>query len=487
MVHDDWPDPQPLQLKLAPVEPFAEDLLPSSLRPLVLDIAERMQVPLDFPGVALVVSLAGAVNRRATIQPKERDTSWVAVPNLWGAIVARPGLLKSPLINAITRPLADIEREFQAQNASACAKYGRKLDRASPSKRGGGHEQDQPEAKRILVNDSTFEKLHEIMRENPAGVFVLRDELTGWLAELDRNGREGERAFYLQAWNGDTGHTIDRIGRGSIFVPACCLSMFGGIQPDRLRSYLAGANGVPLPDDGLIQRFQLMVWPDTSTKYEYVDRLPSVAAQKQVEKIFRLVTKLDPGKPPCLRFTPEAQELFVGFIDELETRVRGKGLPAIFVSHLSKYRSLMPSLALLFELADLAAGSSVGSVGFLATPQTVSFENTLRAWEWCFYLESHARRVYGCPTPAQVAARVLAGKLIQGSLRTEFTPREVVQKGWKRLNATGKVTSACEVLVKAGWLRSSLQKSGPVGGRPSLRFEVNPKNKVLEETNAPDL
>jgi Protein of unknown function (DUF3987) len=79
------------------------------------------------------------------------------------------------------------------------------------------------------------------MSENPAGIFVIRDELTGWWSALERAGREGERAFCLQAWNGDTGHTIDRIGRGTIHVPACCMSMLGGIQPGRLKSYLVDA------------------------------------------------------------------------------------------------------------------------------------------------------------------------------------------------------------------------------------------------------
>jgi putative DNA primase/helicase len=97
----------------------------------------------------------------------------------------------------------------------------------------------EPTMRRLIVGDATFEKLHEIMRENPAGLLAVRDELVGWWAQLDRSGREGERAFCLQAWNGDTGHTIDRIGRGSVYVPACCMSMLGGITPGRLRSYLA--------------------------------------------------------------------------------------------------------------------------------------------------------------------------------------------------------------------------------------------------------
>jgi hypothetical protein len=42
---------------------------------------------------------------------------------------------------------------------------------------------------------------------------------------------QSQRAFYLEAWSGDSGFTIDRIGRGTIHVEDCCISLFGGIQP----------------------------------------------------------------------------------------------------------------------------------------------------------------------------------------------------------------------------------------------------------------
>jgi hypothetical protein len=65
------------------VLPFNIEFLPGALRALVEDTtSERMQTPLDFPGVVAVLCLAGAVNRRATIQPKVSDSSWVVVPNL---------------------------------------------------------------------------------------------------------------------------------------------------------------------------------------------------------------------------------------------------------------------------------------------------------------------------------------------------------------------------------------------------------------------
>ncbi len=136
----------------------------------------------------------------------------------------------------------------------------------------------EPTLRRLIVNDATFEALHQTMSDNSAGILMVRDELTGWWSQLDRAGREGERAFCLQAWNGDTGHTIDRIGRGTIHVEACCMSMLGGIQPGRLRSYLADALEDGPSNDGLIQRFQVMVWP-TAVRAN----LDSSGAKKEVQ------------------------------------------------------------------------------------------------------------------------------------------------------------------------------------------------------------
>ena len=114
----------------------------------------------------------------------------------------------------------------------------------------------------------------------------MRDELTGWLSTLERQGREGERAFCLEAWNGDKSFTIDRMGRGSIHVPACCLSILGGIQPGRLRSYLADALEDGPANDGLIQRFQILVWPDVNRDFQQIDRPPDREAEERAAKVF---------------------------------------------------------------------------------------------------------------------------------------------------------------------------------------------------------
>src|SRR5437867_4051212 len=92
---DGWLDPQPLGGELPPVVDFDPHLMPVALMPLIEDTAERMQVPLDYPAVVTVLSLAGVTCRRARVQPKVEDKSWIVIPNLWGGIVAPPGLMKS--------------------------------------------------------------------------------------------------------------------------------------------------------------------------------------------------------------------------------------------------------------------------------------------------------------------------------------------------------------------------------------------------------
>lgn len=126
-----WEEPIEIGSKLPPVSPFDPDLLPESLRPMVTDVADRMQVPIDFPAVVAVATLAGVCGRRAVIQPKALDDSWTVVPNLWGAIVAEAGMMKSPVIKAVTSAAAlELAKSIDAirQRVSQTRMYITKFD-----------------------------------------------------------------------------------------------------------------------------------------------------------------------------------------------------------------------------------------------------------------------------------------------------------------------------------------------------------------------
>jgi putative DNA primase/helicase len=480
---DDWPQPEPLGEVLPPVLPFDARLLPTALRPLVVDVAERMQVPLDFPAAAVMLCLAGAANRRALVQPKDGDPSWTVVPNLWGAVIGLPGYLKTPSLQALTRILNRIQTGWRAEHAEAMRQYAQEKEKfdlrltawkdefkraakkGRPAPARPLDEPEKPQLRRLLVNDATFEAMHEMMAANPAGILVVRDELAGWLAQLDKPGREGERAFCLQAWNGDTPFTLDRIGRGTIHVPNCCMSMLGGITPGRLRSYLADALQDGPANDGLIQRFQVLVWPDTDPEWVPVNKPANESAEFEAERIFRRVVELDAENPRRFFFDDGAQELFWAWLAELEAKVRDNELHPALISHLAKYRSLMPSLALLSCLAGEPASESI------------SLDDARRAAAFCEYYESHARRVYSCViTPQMRAAHELAGKIKQrkvGASGSFSCRRDVYLKGWSGLTSPELVRQAAEILEDAGWIKRLADQPNPAGGRPPDRYAVN--------------
>lgn len=466
-----WPELKALKTALPPVPAFDPALLPGAFRDYGVDVAERMQVPLDFAAAALLVGLAAVVGRRAMITPKERDTRWVVVPNLWGGIVSRPGNLKSPLIGEIFRPLRalekaaieahklemeDYEREFEEWDArkKKARKDAESFDDPKP---------ERPPGLRYLVNDATIEKMHAISEDNPQGVLLFRDELAGWFASLDTKGHERERPFFLEGWNGDGSYTIDRIGRGTLYVEYLCISVFGGIQPAKLQNYLTDAVIGGGNDDGLVQRLQVLVWPDQDMVWRNIDRPPNTQAANGVEQVFRKIAEMPVEPPFQTRFAPDAQALFNEWREELEQQVRNGKLPRFLESHLAKYRSLMPSIALLLHIAD---GSREPQVPLIQAQ---------RAAQWCVYLEAHARRVYACVTSlGDRAAAILGEKIQKGDLGVRFTARQVYLKGWANLTKLDQVQLALGVLQDAGWVRVTALLPGPQGGRPTEVYDVNP-------------
>jgi putative DNA primase/helicase len=209
-----------------------------------------------------------------------------------------------------------------------------------------------------------------------------------------------------------------------------------------------------------------------------VDRAPDEESESRAVTIFRRLVAMDAEHPSQYRFSSDAQQLFVEWLALLEAKVRAKELHPALISHLSKYRKLMPALALLFELADRAA---VGQDIEDASPTfslLVSLEHARQAAAWCDYLESHARRIFSCVTTPQMrAAQILAEKLKNRKVAAEgcFTCRDIYLKGWSGLDNPELVKMAAEVLQDAGWIRAVGQESGAFGGRPSSRYVVNPK------------
>ena len=505
-VNEIWLEPREISPELLPVDRLTSELLPSPLRDWLLDISHRMQVPLDFPTGACVVVMSSIIGTRLSICPKKKDP-WQVVPNLWGGLIQKPSQLKSPPVKEVLLPMKKLETEafkkFDEDNLkyekeirvfemrkSVCEekmksalKKNKDTDFSSAENDLESLESDppkEPKLRRYQTQDTTIEKLQDMLSENPQGIFIFRDELNGFLMKMKKDGHDEDEDFHIEGWAGDGSFTLDRIGRGTVRSELICESIFGTIQPTRIIPHIRQTKS-DTKNSGFIQRFQIMLYPD-SDNWEYIDKSPNNAAARRAFNCFKEIANMDfrnlkgciseDNKIPYMRFSEEAQELFIAWLHELQEKLSNHDDSPVIREHFGKYRSLMPSLALQFHLIDIADGMSSSPVSLSAAQM---------AADWCEYLESHSRRIYGMAEDITArAAGILANRIRAGKLDNNFTAREVQRKSWELLTEKEVVNGAIQDLVEANWLREIKFTITKKGGRAKVEYEINPQIKKEE-------
>ncbi|ATQ67411.1 MULTISPECIES: YfjI family protein [Methylosinus] len=483
-----WPAPKPIESSLPAVARLDADLLPEAIRDYVLDVADRQQAPPDFAAIAAICGLASIIGNAARVRPKQHD-DWEVVPNLWGAIIGRPSAMKSPAMRSALAPVyalqdalrkeweaaqreADIEDALSDLDAADARKKAAKAikagDREEAKRLIAEHSKDDEEeapCPRLIVNDASVEKLGELLNENPRGLLLIRDELPGFLARMESEEYQSERAFYLEAFNGDGAFTYDRIGRGTIHIASATLSMIGGVQPARIAPLVKGAI-TGERDDGLIQRLQLVVWPDDLSSWTWTDRSPGALARERYDQAFRDLHDFANGcaEPAVFGFTAKAQDIFRLWMTELQREARSGKLPSALESHLLKMPKTVASLALLFHLVD-GGHDAIGA------------EATGRALDFAEYLRSHARRLYSAGAVAvENGAKLIVERRAQ--LPEPFTARDVQRKAWAGIADRDSVGAAIDLLLEGGYCREAPVPTSTAGGRPTTSYIWHPQLKV---------
>lgn len=507
----DWPEPEPMPVELRPVLNLDTGLLPVAIREWVKDIAKRQSSPIEFPVATAVVMMGTIIGTKIGIQPKRNDTNWIVIPNMWGAGVGNPSLMKTPSMKEARLPFKKVDAQFkldsderlqplrveyrqkflawdsedkairsmyqQRSKADMGAKAARGLpDRGTLDRRNEELqiEKEELDALKAIafvepcmeINDATPEKLQVLQASNPNGILMFRDEVAGWLDIINKPERAGERRYYLEGWSGDDSSTQHRISRDTNEVQSNCISIFGSMQPSKVSKLVSDAQGYGSHADGLLQRFQILVWCE-DTGLPQTDSAPDTQAQAQANDAFMRLYNLTPEEVGCieherfphLRFTSKATRIFLDWVNSIQAEARQ--LEPALQSHLVKHRSLAPSIALLFHLIDGGYGE-------------VPAEVLNRAIGICEWLWSHAQRVYASGHYSHQSSLVrLCQHIMNGDLGDEFTQKDAYKNHWSGIT-TKNVSSLLDDLVEMNWVSYTKLETG---GRPTDFYQVNPKLK----------
>ena len=346
-------------------------------------------------------------------------------------------------------------------------------------------EPTEPVPRCYWTSNATGAKLGVLLADNPNGLLIERDELSSLLVELDDERNADLRGLFLSGWSAKESYRFDRIGRGTTVLPRFALSVCGGIQPGPLAQYVREAFGGERAD-GMLQRFQLAVWPDAEP-FEYVDRFPNGDARKLAVDLFERADTFDAAAsgprdasgddPPFLRYSPAAQERFAdwygSFMKESRRPAEAGGEAGPIAAHFGKYPGLVGKLALSIHVADNPGATAV-SDGTL-----------LKALAWIEFLTPHARRLYfALGHPETGTAVLLLARLRRGDLPVAFKAWEITRKGWHGLNDNEAVKKACRMLFEHGWLIETGPPAQNTGRPPDPVYAVSPAAKAAPDRRA---
>jgi hypothetical protein len=434
----------PWQLFIVPSFPFA--ILPTVAQDYVGTKSIALGADASALAMALLTAFSGAIHHRFRIKMM-RNSDWWEHLRLWLLLFGRSSWLKSPILDAVLRPIKRCQAELQRDYRTRKREY-------EAQKKAGNDDAQEPEPpERFTVGDATIEKLGEIMSRSERGLLAEHDELAGWIGRMERyqhgsgKGASTDRAFYLQSWNGG-GYPIDRVKSGEIFVPNLSLSIIGGIQPSRMTQLR------DLTSDGLLQRFSIVLMQ--------APKLPQDIDCTEVTNAYTaLVYELISLRPQRLYLTDSAVDAMADLQRHLHNLAQvGEALTEAFEGHIGKLKAYAGVFAMILHLiANPKEAVRIAAVG----RQTVEKVHRLITE----FLLPHTREFYSLSEGDSERLRKLASYILTcGKDRLRLA--DLTNNVWDCRGLTViEINQRVSPLVAGGWL-------APIEQGPACRaWDVN--------------
>jgi hypothetical protein len=446
----------------------------------VTTAAAAASAPIDYVACSLLLTAAALIGNSRWVSPWE---GWKEPCALWCGLVGDPSSAKSPGMDYILDVVRSLEadmavdfdlahRRWEEDNIIAQAardEWEKMIKGAAKTNSSRPPMPDaapmEPVRPRIVVSDTTPEKLGELLAAHPKGLLFHRDELAGWFGSFDRYTAGGERALWIESFGGRK-YVIDRVkAKTPIVIPFMTISILGGIQPDRLAEMIKG------PDDGLPSRF-LWAWPEPippRRPTEISNQPAAVAALRRLSSLKLGADDLGAPVPRVLRLDEAAAALFQEWREEhhegAELLVGPMG------SAWGKMRGQLLRLSLVIEHLWFC-----GLQGSGAPEQVSKGAIECAAALMTDYFAPMAARVYGDASlpPQERGAATLARWILRERpriLNARDVRREARLPG---LREADQVTAAIKTLEEANWLRAVPERDGDTSGRRRADYAVNP-------------
>jgi hypothetical protein len=232
---DPWAEP--------PAPEWPADILPVKYHDMLYELSIRGGLDPGAQGVGILCGVSGAAPKNTRFYPYGMDQNWWVPPIIWGMVLQKSGQRKTALNNPFSSLQRKHKKLWDEYEHKRRAWYA--LPKTEQNKR-----PKPPEPHSFIMGNTTPEKVQMALSRTDRGTMLLYDELAAFLAfgRYAKDGGLSERAFYIESYEGRP-YTVHRVTRDSFQIAVNGLTIFGLIQPERLKKF------PDLQDDGLLQRF----------------------------------------------------------------------------------------------------------------------------------------------------------------------------------------------------------------------------------------
>lgn len=301
--------------------PFPTQCMPAPAREFITGLAQAMQVSEAMVGPFVLGAMSTAIgDTRGLWITRTFD----APSCLWIMVSAPSGTRKSPVMKQVFAPLMRREHAYRLEHRAAMQRYLVELRawkrEAKEAEKADAEQPDEPARpveRRVTANDTTFEKLVELLQDSSrGGIGLVADEgaalIGGFTRYSSSNKASTEEARWFPLYDASV---VDQTRKtsGNLYVPRAWLSITAGIQPNILNRVFSGTDH----DSGLVPRF-LFSQPDLPVQRSADAReLESITVDRYASMIEGLLdlTPSDDG-PWFSRFTDDAMDNWHEWADE---------------------------------------------------------------------------------------------------------------------------------------------------------------------------
>jgi DNA polymerase-1 len=490
----EWHEPIPLN-EIPPAPPFPLDVFPKVIQDIVNQSASAFPCPSDYVAVPIVATAGAAIGASRKLAIK---TSHLQGACVFAGVVGPPGSAKTPALQLVVEPLRDMEECLQTVWDQAMVGYEAAMEEYERAlkefKKNGGERPEKPNRpvlERITVTDTTAEALVPILKENPRGVVLVRDELIGWVQAMNQyreGGKGADQQFWLSAWSGEA-VTVDRKkthDQGPLRVRHPFICVIGGLTPDKMRLLRGDRPRQQAEQDGFIDRI-LLSYP---TEPAVVQENWLEVSETALAELCRLVARLrslamvpvqEGGlikgwRPFIVKLTSSGRQAWQNFTQTHADERNAEDFPPQLIGPWSKLRGYAGRLALILHYLRWACGE-LGE-GDAAATSDVDGESMERAARLVAYFKAHAKKVYAAmdADPRTVDAKLVLRWLARHPELTVFSRRDAHQglRRNTRFSNPDNLDAPLKLLEQHGYIRSVFEDWARGAGRPSSKFEVNP-------------